>query len=179
MCPWRPTRYLDGPEWELCELGESLQQQWRVRVLRPALTWIGLWSAAAERLLYGTAMHESAGLLYVRQMRGPALGPYQMEPATLTDLLDNWLAYRSQHRQWLDASARNGQRLAVADPLNLLDPVYATVAARLQYLRMPDALPDADDLRGLAQYYKRHWNTQLGKATEQDFIEALTRYEEP
>jgi len=161
----------------------TIQMEFRGSVIMPALRWMGAHSPAAERLLYGTAMHESAGLLYARQIEGPARGAYQMEPATLADLWANWLRYRPAQAQWLRAASpavalgAAGEGIDPAEPINLLSPLYATVAARLQYLRDPEPLPDADDLDGLARYYKRSWNTHRGKATEQDFVEAVQRYE--
>ena len=54
----------------------------RVEVIRPALRALDLWSPAAEDLVLGTAAQES-GLAYLRQIGGgPALGLWQIEPAT-------------------------------------------------------------------------------------------------
>jgi hypothetical protein len=48
---------------------------------------------AAEELLLGTALQES-GLIYRRQLNnGPALGLFQMEPATHDDIWADFLTY--------------------------------------------------------------------------------------
>jgi len=146
--------------------------QFRLEIVRPTLQLMGLYSDAAENLLMGTALHESGGLKYVKQINGPALGFYQMEPATLWDLYRNWLKYRPIWRGILDSfKPRNmGRETALVMCLG-----YSTAAARLQYYRVPKPLPDADDIDSLAKYYKRHWNTSKGKASEYDFIRAYTK----
>ena len=66
------------------------------RVIAPALEKIGLWSRAAEELVLGTAIIES-GLTYLKQHGdGPALGLWQVEPATHDDLYTNFLNYRPE-----------------------------------------------------------------------------------
>jgi hypothetical protein len=45
---------------------------------------------AAAQLLLGTALKESLQLKYRRQIQGPALGYYQMEPATHDDIWNNY-----------------------------------------------------------------------------------------
>ena len=72
--------------------------QLRREVLRPTLRYLELWSPAAENLVIGTAAHESGGCRYLTQIGGPALGLYQIEPATHDDLWTNFLAYRVELR---------------------------------------------------------------------------------
>ena len=49
----------------------------------------------AETLLLGTAKAES-GLIYLKQLKGPALGLYQNEPKTHKDTWDNYLKYKPE-----------------------------------------------------------------------------------
>ena len=66
------------------------------RVIAPALDKINLWSRAVEELVHGTAIVES-GLTYLKQHGdGPALGVWQIEPATHEDLYTNFLDYRPE-----------------------------------------------------------------------------------
>lgn len=143
----------------------------RDRVIVPVLNEIGLHSDAAVNLLLGTALHESK-LKYVHQDGGPARGMYQMEPATLADLHINWLRYHKNN----DLTGFSESGLLPTDPENLYNARYATAACRLQYYRKPEALPAADDLEGLAKYWKDHWNSHLGAGTEEQFIDAWHRY---
>ena len=63
----------------------------REDVVRPVLKVMDKWSEAAENLVLGTAAKESAMGQDLRQRGGgPALGIYQMEPATHT-WLRTWL----------------------------------------------------------------------------------------
>jgi hypothetical protein len=135
-------------------------------VVRPSLDSIGLGSPAAERLLLGTAIVESR-LTWLRQHGdGPARGVYQIEPATHDDIWANYLAYR-------DGLANRVARLAGERPR--VDQLawnlgYATAIARLVYYRRPEPLPHADDLAGLARYWKAHFNTALGAGSPEDFL---------
>src|SRR5882757_814136 len=61
--------------------------------IRPSLITINLWSAAAEQLLLGTAIHESEGFRFRKQRNGPALGVFQMEPFTHNDIWNTYLSY--------------------------------------------------------------------------------------
>jgi len=119
-----------------------------------------LYSVAAEELLAITIAQESHGGTYLWQNdrlgfpKGPALGIYQMEPATHDDLVENFLRYRAL---WLD-------RLGSVDAHRLTyDLQYATRMARLNYYRVKEPIPA--DLEGQFRYYKKYWNTELGAAT--------------
>lgn len=127
-------------------------------IIRPTLLTIGLWSAAAENLVLGTAIHESR-LIYLRQIGGPALGLYQMEPATHEDIWDNVLDAHSELCWKVSALLANSP--APVDQLET-NLAYATAMCRVAYWRVPGPLPDASDIDGLAAYWKQHYNTRLG-----------------
>jgi hypothetical protein len=141
-------------------------EQFRRLVIRPVVRRLGLWSPAAERLLLGTALTES-GLRHLHQVRGPARGLYQIEPATLRDLYANWLPRRPALAEGLGLfTAPHG---ALDDQL-IWNLAYASAVARLIYCRVPEPLPRADDLAALAEYWKAHFNTAAGKGAPADFI---------
>jgi len=146
----------------------------RDKVIRPTLLDLGLHSAAAVNLLLGTALHESGVLRYHHQDGGPAMGLFQMEPNTLQDLFDNYLSFHDGRLAQLERYSEKG--LSVDNAHNLYNARYATAACRLQYYRQPAALPSADDMEGLAAYYKKYWNSSAGKATAQDFIDVMEKY---
>ncbi len=141
-------------------------EQFRRLVIRPVVRRLGLWSPAAERLLLGTALTES-GLRHLHQVRGPARGLYQVEPATLRDLYTNWLPRHSKLSEGLRLFTV--PRCAYEDQL-IWNLAYATAIARLIYYRRPEPLPRADDLPALAEYWKAHFNTAAGKGAPADFI---------
>lgn len=144
----------------------------RKYILQPVLKQLNLWSPEAEELLMGTAAVES-GFRYLHQVRGPAIGIFQMEPQTIRDLL-GWVEKRPQIADLVRAYQIN--------PLPAVDQCHgnlyaATVLARLYFYRIPSRLPK--ELRGWAAYWKRHYNTPLGKGTEQKFIDAYNRLIKP
>ena len=53
---------------------------------------------------------------------------------------------------------------------------YATAMARVKYYRDSEPLPDASDIPALAAYWKRVFNTPLGKGTEEEFINNYNRF---
>ena len=144
----------------------------REEFIRPVLKQMKLWSPEAEDLLVGTAIHESGGFKAIRQMNGgPALSYFQMEPATLYDLYENFLKYRPELRDRIDQFQL--KPFSMVENLTL-NPAYATAAARLQYYRVREAIPD--DLNGQAAYWKKYWNTDAGKGTTEQYIDHINHY---
>jgi hypothetical protein len=43
---------------------------------------------------------------------------------------------------------------------------------RLHYRRVPSALPKLDNIEGQARYWKKYYNSNLGKGTTHHFIKA-------
>ena len=129
-----------------------------------------LYSESAVELLMLTCAVESNFGTYIEQITGPALGVFQMEPNTHNDIWDNYLKYKTElaysvDRQSIDCLSA-GLRTNLA---------YAIIMARVHYLRVPVPLPEADDVEGLADYWKRYYNTRLGKGTRE---KAITKYKE-
>jgi hypothetical protein len=142
------------------------------QIIRDALDPLKLYSVKAEELLVITAAQESLGGTYLWQNdrlgfpKGPALGVYQMEPATYRDLFENFLVYHKPLAARLDMAGCDYPERMVHDMR------YATQIARLNYYRFPVSIPE--DLEGQLRYYKKYWNTELGKAT---IAEARKNYE--
>lgn len=130
-----------------------------------------LYSEAAVELLMLTAAQESKLGYYWRQLDdGPARGIFQMEPATEKSLWENYLAYR-------DSKAEVVSRYDTADDNDLWWNLgYQIIIARMKYLKVPHQLPHHDDILGLAQYWKVHWNTYLGAGTVHEAVAAYKKY---
>jgi len=138
--------------------------QFRRLVVRPALNHIGLWSAAAENLVLGTAMHESL-LIWIKQISGPALGVFQMEPATHRDIHESFLRYKRElQRSVLSTAAPFPGDFPDSSEL-VWNLRYAAAMCRIHYLRVPAPLPRENDAYALTEYWKRHYNTVAGKGT--------------
>lgn len=136
-------------------------------VIRPALEGLDAWSPAAERLVWGTAAVESAGGYYLAQHpEGPALGIFQMESATHNDLRWNYF----HHRPKLERKLRDLVGGTLKPDRMRSDLLYAAAFCRLHYLRRPEPLPNADDIEGMARYWKMFYNTRHGAGTVGYFL---------
>lgn len=144
-------------------------------VIRPTLKHLNLYSESAENLLVGTAAHESR-FEYLHQVKGPAIGLWQMEPGAFKDIFDNYLDYRSELKvkiRNLAAGRFSGTVIPAEEMHGNLN--LACAMARLQYYRQSEPLPHKDDIAGLGRYYKKWYNTPAGKATPEDFVEAFNK----
>jgi hypothetical protein len=56
------------------------------------------------------------------------------------------------------------------------DLKFAILLARLRYRVVPEKLPEADDLAGLARYWKKYYNTDLGAGTREQFVRSYEKY---
>lgn len=151
-------------------------------VIKPALDHLDMATGghgkmntqAAINLILMIVAHESGKLTYSKQVRGPALGFTQMEPATFQWLIE-WLGKTRPHL--LEALSLfvpvGGEPVCGSDSnYMVISPQFAVAAARLNLIRFPEPLPQSDDLEGLARYAKKYWNTHAGKATEADYLNA-------
>lgn len=131
-------------------------------LIRNTLVEHDLDSDAAVNLLMGTAAVESNFGTYLKQLhRGPALGVFQMEPATF-----DWLAGKYPDRV----------HPAAVDRDMIHDLKFAILMARLRYLVVPEALPPADDIDALGAYWKSYYNTFAGNGSVRGWIEAWDKY---
>lgn len=147
----------------------------RLCVIRPTLEYLNHWSQAAENLLLGTAAQESALGKYLKQMQGPALGIYQIEPATHKDVWANYLVSRLELSQKILGLVSHKNMYTNKNDDLMFNLAYATAIARIVYQRVPEPLPEANDITGLARYWKQHYNTPKGKGNVAEFI---AHYEE-
>lgn len=138
-------------------------------IIRISTQPLDMWSPASEELLLMTAAHESRNGTYTKQVGGPALGLYQMEPDTLLDNYVSYLDYRKELKEkivsvagvsWYDLSQLQ------------YNPIYATIHARIKYYRDSRPLPPAHDSWSLACYAKDVFNSHKGAATPEKYFNA-------
>ncbi len=136
----------------------------------------GAGNPRAIELLLGIAAHEStiAGVTYLKQQGGPALGIYQVEPATHDDVWINYLEFRPARRELMQSLLPAG----VSDPLStaahdalITSLSYATAIARIVIYRSSFDWPAAGDVAGLGAIWKTHYNTGLGAGTVDQFVD--------
>lgn len=147
-------------------------------VVTPVLRHLGIWSPVRVALTLGTAAQESLMGKYLKQISGPALGIYQCEPATHRDIWDNFLRYRPEMAEKCRDLSYKAATWARKDEQLATNLAYATAICAMHYLRVPEYLPASKDVKKLASYWKRYYNTSLGKGTEEEFIENYRRYVE-
>ena len=137
------------------------------------------WSIAAGNLILGTAVQESECGYYLHQLGdGPALGIYQMEPATHDDCWNNFLKYRQDLsdpiKRWTRAGWAGGVPGVNPEAGEMVwNLAYATAMCRVKYLRVAEAIPDT--LPEQAAYWKRFYNSEQGAGTETEYIHAWQR----
>lgn len=144
-------------------------------IIRDCITRLGLHSEVAVELLMGTCAVESNFGTYNKQLGdGPALGVFQMEPATMRDIWDNYINYRAELKRLLASEFG----MIRADECRLqYDIEYSIVMARLKYRRSKYLLPyNSTDIEGLAEAWKRDYNTYLGKGKTSEFISKYKKY---
>ena len=145
-----------------------------VEAIRPALTALAAGGVAAEQLLLGTAIQESL-LIHRQQLGGgPALGLFQMETATHDDCWNNYLKFRKELGEKVKQTLEAGQQ-PLAQTMKVNDR-YAAAMCRVRYMRVPAALPVANDIDGMADYWKEHYNTPLGAGTPEEFLNKWPQY---
>ncbi len=149
-------------------------QQLHDHIIKPTLQYMGgnYDSKDARFLLLCTAAIESKCGYYIKQIKGPALGIWQMELETHDDIFDNCDAL----------SLEGGETLELLCSLSIFgcfglsliqSPMYACAMARLKYSMDKAPLPDRHDIKAVYDYYKRIYNTPAGASTYEKFCSAL------
>lgn len=141
-------------------------------IIKPALIELLLYSDVAMELLVFTCANESDGGTFIKQVNGPALGIYQMEPGTYNDI---WINYIS-NRQDINLQMIHNFDCNTIPPEDRLmyDIRFATAMCRIHYARVKEALPSIYDIEGIYNYYKKYYNTDAGKA---DYPQAMRKYQ--
>lgn len=149
-------------------------KQLRECIIKPTLDSLQMYSQAAEELLVFTCACESLGGTYLKQIKGPALGIYQMEPATYQDIWENYIKHSSSLIQLL---ALNFSAPSIPTPERMVfDLKFATAMARLHYRRRSEPLPQHNDIEAIWEYYKKYYNTHLGKAEKEESIKHYRKF---
>jgi hypothetical protein len=146
--------------------------QLRELIIKPALTDLVMLSDVAVELLVFTCATESIGGTYLKQINGPALGIYQMEPNTYNDIWQNYI--NNNHKLMLLMTTNFGCNRIPSEERLVYDLRFATAMCRVHYSRVSEPLPSSSDVMSMWQYYKDHYNSFRG-AAEQD--QAIAKYQ--
>ena len=136
-----------------------------------ALYRIDSYSDDALALVVRTGMAESG----YRALKGygdgnPAIGFWQIEPATMNDMIENYINYRSKYKKTLISLGMNFEKDTIMSVMSNM--AVQAALCRLHYRRDKDPLPSWDDMEGQAKYWKRVYNTVEGRGTVKHFIKA-------
>ena len=138
------------------------------KIIAYTLDKLDMDSDAARELIFATGKAES-GYRALEQMGGPAVGFFQVEPATIQDVWDNYVFYRPQIKLDLYALGLDDSNME----LSVMGSIILQAAfARLQYRRVKDPLPSVGDLEAQGKYWKQFYNTELGRGTIEHFLKA-------
>lgn len=121
-----------------------------------------------------TCAVESEGGTYIKQVKGPAMGIYQCEPNTHMDIWRNYIVHKGHFISILGMNF-GCTSIPSADKL-MSDLRYATAIARLHYFRVSEPLPPSKDVDAIYEYYKKYYNTALGKSVKDKSIAAYNRF---
>lgn len=143
--------------------------QLRELIIKPTLIDLVMFTEEAMELLVFTCAVESNGGTYIKQLKGPALGIYQMEPETYNDIWENYIKKKAM---LLTNIIHNFEitRMPSEDRL-IHDLRFATAMTRIHYARVPEALPPKTDILGMWNYYKNYYNTSEGAATQNQSVQ--------
>jgi hypothetical protein len=138
----------------------------------------GMFSEDAVELLMMTAAQETHCGKYIEQVRGPALGIFQMEPFTHDDIYKSYIKERPSIMEIMDAFTFKPPYWSdhIKDLNQRANIPYQIVMARVFYMRFREKLPPRHDVHAMAKYYKKYWNSYLGKATEEEAIDNYRKY---
>ena len=136
------------------------------RLIEEVLNRIGLYSEDAVRLVYETGLAESR-YRHLEQINGPALGFFQIEPATVRDIWENYALHHPKIRDSLFALGFDESELE----FRIISNIALQIAlCRLTYRRDPDEIPN--NMIDRAAYWKKVYNTRLGKGTLEHYLKA-------
>jgi hypothetical protein len=144
-------------------------------VIKPALTALNLCNPASIALLAGTCAAESLLGAYLLQSTykpgqdlnsfNGGLGLFQMQADDHTDIIKNFLPNHPDLARLL-----HGFYETFDEHFLITDLIYAAMFCRIHYLRNSEPLPKWDDIIGLANYWKTHYNSSLGAGDVQHFV---------
>ena len=147
-------------------------------LIERVLNRIELYSPEASDLVFKTLKVESL-LKYVRQIKGIAVGFGQCEPWVAVDICKNYLKYRPDlMKQVADTTNVKLSYFTLPKEEDWAWILETNIAAmisfcRLHYRRIPKALPKKN-LDEQWIYYKKYYNTERGKATNDHWMDILS-----
>jgi len=136
----------------------ALNKNWLRKYISDTLKEFDVHSIEATELLMLTAAQESRLGTYLTQVNGPALSIFQIEPATYADIHERIL-----EKKWKGVFSSDCMSL-------ITDFKTSVMACRGKYLSIKEAIPKTNDIKDLAKYWKKYYNTYRGAGKVEDAI---------
>lgn len=130
------------------------------------------YSEDAVRLLLMTAAHETKLGKRLVQVRGPAMGMFQMERKTEIDTLERlWSKHPNVHHAVMSVIGWSWHPRLLMEDID-----YQIAIARAYYWLRTRKVPSCPEMQAMTA--KRHWNTKAGKAKVRDYLLAYHSHKE-
>lgn len=139
------------------------------KIIKWTLKYLDMDSPEAREIIFRTGMAETGYRAIEQYGGGPAVGFFQVEPATINDTIDNYVSYRPhiQTKLWGLGFEEKDSEIRVMGSIPL-----QVAFCRLKYRRDKHALPECGNIEAQAKYWKRVYNSIKGKGTVEHFIKA-------
>ena len=139
-------------------------------IVEETLYTLDMYSDDALSLIMRTGWAESGyNALKGATSGNPALGFWQVEPFTAKDTLDNYVKFRPRIKESLLFLGLNEEKLE----FSLLSNIAIQAAfCRFKYRRAKQSIPPWDNVEAQAKYWKRVYNSELGRGTIEHFLSA-------
>ena len=139
------------------------------KIIKWTLKYLDMDSEAARDLIFKTGMAESGYRALEGYGNNPAIGFWQVEPFTMNDTIENYVNYRPEIKTKLFGLGYDDKD----NEMRLMSNMALQIAfCRLKYRRDKHALPGIENIDSQAKYWKRVYNSELGRGTIEHFIKA-------
>lgn len=130
-------------------------------------------AAQAIELLVGTACAETHFGTFRDKHERQGRGVFQFDEIRFKDVR-NYLLIDRQDIQKIIIDEFNFDMRYIGFGIALdHSPLLATVLCRIGYYMKPEPLPSVGDIIGQAAYYKKYWNSSIGKSTPAKYRQNL------
>jgi hypothetical protein len=139
-------------------------------VIKPSLKQIDLYAPNSEQIVLGTFCQESHLCTYLKQVGGgPALSGAQIEPATYSSMMNDFLAYKPD----LEAKILRVCGFSKMPPAEELitNLKFSVIMCRVRYLWVAHALPDFGDIMGQGKYWAKYYNGNPVTGIPQNYVD--------
>ncbi len=147
-------------------------KQFHDLILVPTMNSVSLYSKESCQLIIGTGCQESQFTFLHQEGNGPALGFFQCESLTYRNIINDVFLHDINLKQRFLSIL--GYEMMPDFSFLVWNLKLACLVCRLHYHRIQEKIPC--DLPGQAAYYKKYYNTILGKATAEEYIENFNKH---